>query len=116
MEKEILQTLQEISKILEQIEANTRPKTRAKRKNFVKPTLAEIEAIMSSLTKNKPTNVKETASEFFEYYESNGWRVGKGNKMSSVEMTVKRWVRPKAWTQKTKPTNTPYLPNISDLG
>ena len=115
MEKEILQALQEISKLLEQIEANTRPKTRAKRQNFEKPTEAEIEAFMLTLTKNKPVNVKETASAF-EYYESNGWRVGKGNKMSSVEMTVKRWVRPKAWTQKTKPTNTPYLPNISDLG
>lgn len=115
MEKEILQTLQEISKLLEQIEANTRPKTRAKRQNFEKPTEAEIEAFMLTLTKNKPANAKETASEFYSYYEANGWRVGKG-KMSSVEHAIRNWVKPKAWDQKTKPTNTPYLPNISDLG
>lgn len=113
--EEILQALQEISKLLEQIEANTRPKTRAKRQNFVKPTEAEIEAFMLTLTKNKPVNVKETASAFWNYYEANGWVVGRV-KMKSYKAAVKNWVKPKAWDKNSKPTNTPYRPNISDLG
>jgi hypothetical protein len=114
MQNEILQTLQEIAKILEQIEANTRPKTRAKTQNFQKPTEAEIEAFMLTLTKNKPINAKETASEFFNHYEANGWLIGKA-KMKSVEAAVRNWVKPKFWDQKSKPTNTPFKPNIADF-
>lgn len=55
-----------------------------KRKRFIAPTLAEIQDYIFE----KEYNVN--AEEFFYYYESNGWKVGK-NKMVSWQSTLAQW-------------------------
>lgn len=58
------------------------PKTRSAA--FVKPTVAEIREYM----KSKGYNV--FAEEFYDYYESNGWMIGKCH-MKDWKATVRRW-------------------------
>ena len=55
-----------------------------KRKNFVKPTVEEIAAFC----KEKKYNVN--AQTFFNYYEANGWKVGR-NAMKSWQAAVQNW-------------------------
>ena len=55
-----------------------------KRKRFVKPTLSEIEQYCIE----RKNNVN--AEQFFDYYESNGWKVGK-NSMKDWKAAVRTW-------------------------
>lgn len=55
-----------------------------KRKNFVKPTVEEIAAFC----KEKKYTV--SAQQFFNYYESNGWKIGR-NAMKSWQAAVQNW-------------------------
>lgn len=55
-----------------------------KRKNFIKPTVEEIAAYC----KEKKYNVN--AQQFFSYYESNGWKIGR-NAMKSWQAAVQNW-------------------------
>lgn len=61
-------------------------KTEKKRmnKNFVKPTVEEIVAYC------KEKNYNVNAQQFFNYYESNGWKVGR-NAMKSWQAAVQNW-------------------------
>ena len=58
---------------------------------WTKPTLEQIETFI------KEHNLNVDAQIFYDYYESNGWMVGR-NKMKSYEATLRRWHR----TQKTE--------------
>lgn len=53
----------------------------SKRKGFVKPTIEEIKQEFPTFN----------AEHFYNYYESNGWMVGR-NKMKDWEATVKNWM------------------------
>lgn len=55
-----------------------------KRKNFVKPTVEEIAAYC------KEKNYNINAQQFFNYYESNGWKIGR-NAMKSWRAAVQNW-------------------------
>ena len=55
-----------------------------KAKKFVKPTVEEIAAFC----KEKKYNVN--AQQFFNYYESNGWKIGR-NSMKSWQAAVQNW-------------------------
>lgn len=55
-----------------------------KRKNFVKPTVEEIAAYC------KEKNYNVNAQQFFNYYESNGWKIGR-NAMKSWPSAVQNW-------------------------
>lgn len=55
-----------------------------KRKNFVKPTVEEIAAYC------KEKNYNVNAQQFFNYYESNGWKIGR-NAMKSWPAAVQNW-------------------------
>lgn len=55
-----------------------------KRKNFVKPTVEEIEAYC------KEKNYNINAQQFYNYYESNGWKIGR-NAMKSWQAAVQNW-------------------------
>lgn len=55
-----------------------------KRKNFVKPTVEEIVAYC------KEKNYNINAQQFFNYYESNGWKIGR-NSMKSWQAAVQNW-------------------------
>ena len=60
--------------------------TTTKRKRFEKPTLSEIEQYC--IERNNNVN----AEHFFDYYESNGWKVGK-NSMKDWKAAVRTWER-----------------------
>ena len=51
---------------------------------FVKPTLEEIQSYISSM------NYEIDANRFYDYYESNGWMVGK-NHMKDWKATIRTW-------------------------
>jgi predicted phage replisome organizer len=76
----------EIEKELE-IELDTKAnKSPTKAKRFVKPTLSEIKQYC--IERNNNVN----AEQFFDYYESNGWKVGK-NSMKDWKAAVRTWER-----------------------
>lgn len=60
--------------------------TTTKRKRFEKPTLSEIKEYCIE------RGNKVDAQHFFDYYESNGWRVGK-NSMKNWQAAVRTWER-----------------------
>ena len=76
-----------------------------KRKNFVKPTVEEIEAFC----KEKKYTVN--AQQFFNCYESNGWKIGR-NAMKSWQAAVQNWnARDKA---NNKASGTMWANNSTD--
>ena len=76
-----------------------------KRKNFVKPTVEEIAAYC----KEKKYTVN--AQQFFNYYESNGWKIGR-NAMKSWQAAVQNWnTREKA---NNKAAGTMWANNSTD--
>ena len=62
------------------------PANNPKRKRFVKPTLSQI--TQYCLERNNNVN----AEQFYDYYESNGWKVGK-NSMKDWKAAVRTWER-----------------------
>lgn len=60
--------------------------TTTKRKRFEKPSISEIEQYC--IERNNNVN----AEQFFDYYESNGWKVGK-NSMKDWKAAVRTWER-----------------------
>lgn len=74
-----------------------------KRKNFVKPSLDDIRAYCQE--RNKGID----AEKFYDYYESNGWKVGK-NPMKDWKATVRTWERNEFDKPKKNSTYT-YDPN-----
>ena len=69
--------------------------TTTKRKRFEKPTLSEIKQYCTERNNNV------NAEHFFDYYESNGWKVGK-NSMKDWKAAVRTWER----SEYRKPTTT----------
>lgn len=67
-------------------EIDSSASTTTKRKRFEKPTLSEIEQYC--IERNNNVN----AEQFFDYYESNGWKVGK-NSMKDWKAAVRTWER-----------------------
>ena len=70
--------------------------TTTKRKRFEKPTLSEIKAYCIERNNNVD------AQHFFDYYESNGWKVGK-NSMKNWQAAVRTWEK-NSYTNTTKQT------------
>ena len=60
--------------------------TTTKRKRYEKPTIPDIEQYC--IERNNNVN----AAQFYDYYESNGWRVGK-NSMKDWKAAVRTWER-----------------------
>ena len=82
-------------------EIHSSASTTTKRKRFEKPTLSEIKAYCIE------RGNKVDAQHFFDYYESNGWRVGK-NSMKNWQAAVRTWEKNSYTntTKQTKKTNT----------
>ena len=82
-------------------EIDSSASTTTKRKRFEKPTLSEIKAYCIE------RGNKVDAQHFFDYYESNGWRVGK-NSMKNWQAAVRTWEKNSYTntTKQTKKTNT----------
>lgn len=62
------------------------PANNPKRKRFVKPTVEEVRQYC--IERNNNIN----AAQFYDYYESNGWKVGK-NSMKDWKAAVRTWER-----------------------
>ena len=75
--------------------------TTTKRKRFEKPTLSEIKEYCIERNNNVD------AQHFYDYYESNGWKVGK-NAMKNWQAAVRTWEKNSYTntTKQTKKTNT----------
>lgn len=74
----------EIEKEIDKEIDNKCASTKQKRKRFVKPTISDIEQYCSE------KNISINAQQFIDYYESNGWKVGR-NSMKDWQATVRRW-------------------------
>lgn len=79
-------------------------KERPKRKQFVKPTLEEVQAYC----RERESTV--SAHAFYDWYESNGWRVGK-NPMKDWKAAIR------TWEQKDRVAGKYYVPpeNINGI-
>lgn len=75
----------EIEKEIE-LEIDSSASTTTKRKRFEKPTLSEIKQYCIE------RGNKVDAQHFYDYYESNGWKVGK-NSMKNWQAAVRTWER-----------------------
>lgn len=82
------------------LESNV-PVSAAKKKRFIKPTLEEIKQYCIERNNNVD------AQHFYDYYESNGWKVGK-NAMKNWQAAVRTWEKNSYTntTKQTKKTNT----------
>lgn len=74
-----------------------------KRKIFIKPTIEEIKQEFPTFN----------AEHFFNYYESNGWMVGR-NKMKDWRATVKNWMAKDYNKQTEVMTIKPKLATLND--
>jgi hypothetical protein len=57
------------------------------KKVFIRPSIEEINAFCLE------NNLKLDSQSFLDYYDSNGWKVGKNN-MKDWKATVRRWAKP----------------------
>ena len=78
----------------------------SKPKRFTPPTLEELKAYIDE------NNYNVDAERFMDYYESNGWMVGK-NKMKDWKATVRRWARTNKETP--KPSKDNLLDDIEQI-
>ena len=67
-----------------------------------KPTIQDIKAYCIEINSNID------AENFYDYYESNGWKVGK-NAMKDWKATVRTWSR------KEKPQKSKFAQNVEDM-
>ncbi|MDU6732057.1 MAG: phage replisome organizer N-terminal domain-containing protein [Clostridium sp.] len=85
--------------------------TKQKRKRFVKPTISDIKQYCSE------KNISINAQQFIDYYESNGWKVGR-NSMKDWQATVRRWASNNYGKKKSSKDNAINVVNnlMSKLG
>ncbi|MBR6611937.1 MAG: hypothetical protein IKK93_06795 [Campylobacter sp.] len=74
--------------------------------NFQKPTLEELESYAKEIKANFSVN------QFFDYYEANGWKVGK-NAMKNWKATMRMWKHRNQNTQNQNQTKS--LSNDEEL-
>ena len=65
--------------------SNDIPKKEQRHKNFVKPTIEEIDAYIKSM------GYKSSAEEFFNYHEAGGWVIGRNKPMRDWRAAVRTW-------------------------
>ena len=73
-------------KDVQQTEQSTNQSQKSKNKRFVKPTVEEVRDYCIE----RKNNI--SAQYFYDYYEANGWKVGK-NPMKDWKATVRNWER-----------------------
>ncbi len=73
---------------------------------FTRPSVQEINAYCQE------KNLQLNAQTFIDYYDSNGWKVGKNN-MKDWKATVRRWAKPK---DEIEMVNDPLYEQAKKLG
>ena len=80
------------SKEEEKLKQKEKPKSRQPAKRFSPPSLDElIECFRERLPVDKKSKAVFEANRYLNYYESNGWKVGR-NKMKSWKHAVNTWI------------------------
>ena len=80
------------------VQPQVQEEEKPKQKRFVKPTLQEVTEVMAVKIREKyGSNVQDAlindqAENFLNYYESNGWKVGK-NPMKNWHCAVANWIK-----------------------
>jgi hypothetical protein len=69
-------------------QTTTNKNVKKERNIFIRPSVQEIDAYCLE------QNLQINAQGFIDYYDSNGWKVGKNN-MKDWKATVRRWAKPK---------------------
>lgn len=80
-----------------------------KRYRFVKPTIEEVEAYINE----KGYDID--AHKFIDYYNANGWRVGK-NPMRDWQATVRNWARNNYQSDKKQGSGNPWWDALQNGG
>ena len=80
-----------------------------KRYRFVKPTIEEIEDYINE------KGYSVDAHKFYDYYESNGWRVGK-NPMRDFRACIRNWARNDYDKPKDKGSGNPWWDALQNGG
>ncbi len=95
-----IEEIKEIKEIKEDIERGTKvPPRTCTRKLFIKPSVEDISLFI------KENGLTINAEYFFNYYESNGWLVGR-NKMKDWKATLRKWqIREKTFNRPKNNTN-----------
>lgn len=87
----------------------TLPSKESKPKNFTKPTQEQIEDYCFE------KGISIDAAHFIDYYESNGWRVGK-NKMKDWKATVRNWARREQESHKPSESGNEFTDLLREEG
>lgn len=77
-------------------QTTTNKKEKKERSIFIAPSFEDLKSFCLE------NNLELNASDFINYYESNGWMVGK-NKMKDWKATARRWSKPKQNDEPYKP-------------
>ena len=89
-----------------ELQKENRSNNSASQKRFTKPSLDEVKQYCAE------RGNKVDAEKWYDYYESNGWRVGK-NAMKDWKAAVRTWEkREEPKPSKGAPTNTPKYGNF----
>ena len=87
-------------------DSNGTDKNKKENKNrniFIRPSIDDVESYF--IEKN---STKEEASRYYDYYESNGWRVGK-TAMKDWKASARNWMRnERSWNKSAMPDFDSY--------
>jgi hypothetical protein len=87
-------------------QTTTNKNVKKERNIFMRPSVEEIKAYCLD------ENLNLNAQTFIDYYDSNGWKVGKNN-MKDWKATVRRWAKPK---DEIEMVNDPLYEQAKKLG
>jgi hypothetical protein len=87
-------------------QTTTNKNVKKERNIFIRPSVQEIDAYCLD------QNLQLNAQTFIDYYDSNGWKVGKNN-MKDWKATVRRWAKPK---EQIEMVNDPLYEQAKKLG
>jgi len=87
-------------------QTTTNKNVKKERNIFIRPSVQEIDAYCLD------QNLQLNAQTFIDYYDSNGWKVGKNN-MKDWKATVRRWAKPK---DEIEMVNDPLYEQAKKLG
>lgn len=82
-------------------EPNINKESASASKKFTKPSFEQVRDYFTELKHNNPS---EQASIFLDFYDSNGWKVGR-NPMKDWQATVRNWIKRDGLGQQNKQEN-----------
>ena len=73
-----------------------------KKQKFVKPTIDQVQDYLVILKNTgKDVDINQDSENFYDYFESNGWKVGGKTQMQDWQASLRSWINRKKMFQKT---------------